>query len=305
MDMLFVRDFNAFTGGHLKFLAYMNHTAASRLASPILYQTPRSRAVPGNIFNDYKGATIDDIRSFPAYFIAGDDWFILDEAGIDPGKAPVVNLVQGFRHAEPHNPLLACLARPALRICVSPAVANAIRDHVNGEVVVIENGIEAGSMPPTPLLDSPARIMIAGLKNPTMAHEVATRLNGVVDIDLIVHQLPRERFLARMAQASICILLPVAAEGYFLPPLEAMALGRGVITPECVGNLCYCEPEVNCLMPDYTADALAQAAKALVHDATRLCRLAMGGLKTAARRSIDAERAAYHAILARHIGASS
>jgi Glycosyl transferases group 1 len=305
MEMLFVRNFTEFAGGHLKFLAYMNHTAASGLASPILYQPPRPRTVHGNIFNDYKGATIDKVRSFPAYFVAGDDWFILDKAGVDLGAAPVVNLVQGFRHADPHSPLFACLARPALRICVSPAVANAIRDHVNGDVFVIENGVEVGHVLPRRPLEGPARVMIVGLKNPTMAREVAACLTGVSKVDLIVDPLPRERFLARIAEASICIMLPLAQEGFYLPPLEAMALGRGVITPDCKGNLCYCEPGVNCLMPDYTADALADAARALIYDAAQLARLATGGLKTAARRSIEKERTAYHAILARYIEGSS
>jgi glycosyltransferase involved in cell wall biosynthesis len=304
MEMLFVRDFAEFTGGHLKFLDYMRHTAASGLVSPVLYQTPRSRAVPDNIFNDYKGGTVEELRPFPAYFVAGDDWFILDKASIDPGRAPVVNLIQGLRHAVPHSRLFACLARPALRICVSPAVANAIRDDVNGDMIVIENGIDANHLPDTRPLDGPPRVLIAGLKNPAMAREVAARLEGVCEVDLITQLLPRDIFLMRIAEASICIMLPVAAEGFFLPPLEAMALGRGVITPDCGGNLCYCLPDHNCLMPDYNADALADAAIALIRNRAQLARLAMGGLKTAAQRSIDEERAAYHATLTRYIGSS-
>jgi glycosyltransferase involved in cell wall biosynthesis len=305
MEMLFVRDFAGFSGGHLKFSDYMKHTAASGLATPVLYQTPRSRAVPGNIFNDHNGATIDELRPFPAYFVAGEDWFILDEAGVDPGGAPVVNLIQGFRHAVPRSPLFVCLARPALRICVSSAVASAIRDYANGEVIVIENGVEVGLVGNTRSVDPPARVMIAGLKNPAGARQVAVRLSGVAEVDLITHQLPREIFLARIAQASICIMLPLAAEGFFLPPLEAMALGRGVITPACSGNLCYCVPGVNCLMPHYNADALADAAMTLIHDGAQLAGLAMGGLKTAAERSIEVERAAYHAVLAHYIGRST
>src|ERR1035437_2096865 len=83
LEMLFVRDFAGFSGGHLKFADYLRHTATSGVARPVLYQTPRSRAIPGNIFNDYKGATINELRPFPAYFVAGEDWFILDAAGVD------------------------------------------------------------------------------------------------------------------------------------------------------------------------------------------------------------------------------
>lgn len=296
--MLFVRDFAGFTGGHLKFADYMKHTAASGLAEPVFYQTPRSSAVPNNFFNEYDGRRIDRLRPFPAYFIAGEDWFILDQAGINPGPAPVVNLIQGLRHAEPENPLFGCLARPALRICVSPAVANAIRDDVNGDVHVIENGIETDPLLTRRPFDKPARVLIAGLKNPEVARRIAALLDGYAEVDLFTDLLPRPAFLARMAEASVCVLLPLEREGFFLPPLEAMALGRGVITPDCIGNSAYCRPGENCLMPIYGAEALAAAARTLTHDVAQLERLAAAGLKTATQHSIERERNAYHVLLA-------
>jgi hypothetical protein len=304
-EMLFTRDFVSFTGGHLKFLNYLDHTSASGLATPVLYQTPTSRSVPGNIFRNFGGKTIDKLRPFPAYFIAGDDWFLLDRAGIDTRTSVVINLVQGFRHAAPGSPLLACLARPAVRICVSPAVANAIRNYANGEVYVIENGIKVESISDARHLDGPPRVLIAGLKNPEMAKQIEARLSGLVEVDVIISLLPRQEFLARMAAASICILLPGAKEGFFIPPLEAMALGRAVITPDCEGNLCYCKSEENCLMPEYDAQALAEAALALINSKARLSRIARGGLMTAKSRSLVEERAAYTAILSRCLGAAS
>jgi hypothetical protein len=145
--MLFIRDFDRFSGGHLKCVDYMTHTAVSGFVRPVFYQTSRSDAAPGNVFNDYNGPRVHELRPFPAYFVAGEDSFIFEGAGIDPKGAPVVNLIQGLRHAEPTNLLFPCLARPALRICVSPAFADAVRDHANGEVHVIENGIEVGPVP--------------------------------------------------------------------------------------------------------------------------------------------------------------
>jgi glycosyltransferase involved in cell wall biosynthesis len=304
MEMLFVRDFAEFSGGHLKFSDYIKHTAASGLASPVLYQTRRSRSVAGNIFNNYTGATIDELRPFPAYFIAGLDWFILDEAKIDPDGSPVVNFIQHVRHAIPHTPLFQCLARPALRICVSPAVADAIRGHANGEIFVIQNAVDVGSVPNIRSIGGPPRVIVAGLKNAAIACEVATRLAPFAEVDLITGQLPRDVFLARVAEASICVVLPSATEGFFLPPLEAMALGRGVITPDCVGNLCYCVADHNCLMPKYNAEALADAALTLIRDGARLAALAAEGVKTASERSLADERKEYHAILVRYLGSS-
>ena len=304
--MLFVRDFAGFTGGHLKFLDYMKHTALSGLALPVLYQTARSRAVPGNIFNDYEGRTIDRLQPFPAYFMAGENWFILDEAGIDLLDAPIINLIQDMRHAEPGSPLFTCLARPALRICVSPAVADAIRDHANGEVHVICNGIAVASHPGERPLGDPARVFVAGLKNTEVARATAARLDGLVEVDLATGPLPRPVFLARIAEATVCIFLPkMRGEGFFLPPLEAMALGRGVIVPDCGGNRAYCQPGQNCLMPPYDPDALAAAALTLAQNGAELQRLADEGRKTAAEQSIEKERGAYHALLARYLGRSS
>ncbi len=303
--MLFVRDFAGFSGGHLKFLDYMKHTAASELVEPVLYQTARSRVAPGNVFNDYEGRTIDRLQPFPAYFIAREDWFILDDAGIDLREAPVVNLVQGFRHAEPGSPLFSCLARPALRICVSPAVADAIRDHANGDVHIIRNGIEVASHPAERPLGGPARVFVAGVKNTKVARATAARLNGLVEIDLVTEPLPRSVFLARIAAATVCIFLPMTREGFFLPPLEAMALGRGVVVPDCGGNRAYCQPGQNCLMPPYDPEALATGALMLVRNNAQLQRLAAAGRKTAAEQSIEKERSAYHALLARYLGRSS
>jgi hypothetical protein len=189
--MLFVWDFAEFSSGHLKFADYISHTAASGFVRPVFYQTSRSDAVLGNIFNNYDGLRIHELRPFPAYFIAGEDWLILDGAGIDPKGSAVVNLIQGLRHAEPTNLLFACLARPALRICVSPAVADAIRNHANGEVHVIENSIEVGAVPDRRPLDGPPRVFVAGLKNPEVARNVAALLDGLAEVDLVTEPLPR------------------------------------------------------------------------------------------------------------------
>jgi hypothetical protein len=107
-----------------------------------------------------------------------------------------------------------------------------------------------------------------------------------------------------MAQASVCVLLPLEREGFFLPPLEGMALGRGVATPDCGGKRAYCRPGENCLMPTYGAEPVAAAALTLIQDRAQLKRLAVTGLRTATERSIEHERSAYHALLARYLGRS-
>jgi len=299
--MLFIRNFTGFSGGHLKFLDYLHHTAASGLARPVLYQTPKSRTVPGNIFNACGIAETPTLHPFPSYFLAGMDWSILDDAAITPGSAPVINLIQGLRHAEPATPLFTYLSRPALRICVSPAIADAIRPHANGPVQIIQNGITLSPLPAPPPLGSPARILIAGFKNPGLAHTLAANLRGTAEIDLTTEHLPRPEFLSRIAAATVCIFLPLEQEGFFLPPLEAMALGHGVITPDCGGNRAYCRPGENCLMPAYTAEALTEAASRLLQNPLLLARLTAEGLKTAQQLTLDQERSAYISLLSHHL----
>jgi hypothetical protein len=303
MEMLFTRDFTGFSGGHLKYYDYLRHTEASGLAAPVLYQTPGSAGRPGNPFDACGVPQITALRPFAAYFLAGMDWTLLDAAGIDPAGAPVVNLIQGLRHAQPGTPLFACLARPALRICVSQQVADAIAPFANGPVHVIPNGIEIAPPPCRPL-NAPARILIAGSKNPEMARAIATLLQGEAEVDLTTAALPREAFLARMAAATICVLLPLAAEGFFLPPLEAMALGRAVVVPDCTGNRGFCLPGETCLLPAYTAKSLAAAALALARNPAQRAALAESGAKMAANHTLARERAAYLALLRPFLNAS-
>ena len=301
MEMLFTRDFTGFSGGHLKYYDYLQHTAASGLAAPVLYQTPGSAELPGNPFNHCGIPQIQALRPFPAYFLDGMDWYLLDAAGIAPGSSPVVNLIQGLRHAEPGTKLFACLSRPALRICVSQQVADAIAPHANGPVHAIPNGVGIGPPPALRPLSDPPRILISGFKNPEMATGIATRLQGQlqnqVEFDLLTTMLPREEFLARLGAASICILLPLPAEGFFLPPLEAMALGRAVVVPDCIGNRGFCLPNQTCLMPEYTAEALAAAALALARNPAQQARITEAGLQMAASHTLARERAAYTALL--------
>jgi hypothetical protein len=299
LQMLFLRDYTCFAGGHLKYADYIRHTMACDGVDPVLYQTPRSHATADNIFREFADRAVDVLQPCPAYFIAGTDWFILDEAGIDTGAAPVINLIQDFRYADPTHPVHRCLRRPALRICVSDPLAAAVRDHANGEVCVIHNGMAPIATRGYPA--GPPRVLVAGLKNPALAQAVAQRLDGLVAVDLVTQTLPRPDFLERMARATVCMLLPLPREGFYLPPLEAMALGRGVVTTDCEGNRTYCRHDGNCLIPAAIPDDLVAAALTLVRDAPRLQRLVEGGHETAALHSLDRERTAYHEVLDRYL----
>lgn len=293
MDMLFFRRREALTGGHLKLRDYIGHTAASGLYRPVLQLSGVcDPGVDGSgLFDDAPGLRIAHPRPADAYFVAGDDWRSLDEAGIDPAGRPVVNLVQGFRHLEPGSFLRACLGRPALRICVSSALADAVRPLANGPVRVAPTAIAPPHVPAIP--GGATGIFIGGAKDGALAEAVAAALEGAATVDLARGPLRRDEYLMRIARAQVAVLLPLPQEGFFLPPLEAMHLGTAVVTCDCLGARDYCQDQVNSRVVARDAGALADAARRLLADAAGRCALVAVGQQTAARRTIAKERAAY------------
>ncbi len=94
------------------------------------------------------------------------------------------------------------------------------------------------------------------------------------------------------------MLLPNATEGFYLPALEAMALGTLVICPDCVGNRSFCIPDENCLRPTYDEPAIVAAVRAaLALPAATTNAMLAAARATAQRHSIQTERAAFLAVL--------
>jgi hypothetical protein len=300
--MLFVRDFHAFSGGHLKYFDYLCHAAASGIVEPVLYLTPRSRAAD-NPFGAAPVSTVPQIDTAASYFIAGMDWLLLDKAGVHLDR-PIINLIQHVRHADPEDPRYPFLSRPALRICVSPEIHAALQatGRINGDMVTIENGIDIERLGARTSLDRTVDVFLGGLKNPRLAGEIAAVLSvsGLV-IDVAAASIGREVYLDRMARARLCLLLPSVTEGFYLPALEAMALGTPVIVPDCVGNRGFCRPNETCVMPRYCRDALVQATLELASDVERRRALAQAGLQMAQHYSLSRERHQFIRLLAEYV----
>lgn len=293
MEMLFLRRRGRFAGGHLKLRDYLEHTATSGIYRPILCLSGQYDAtVPGtDYFANLACLKLDHPRPAQAYFIAGEDWRMLDDAGIDVTGKPIVNLIQGFRHVEPGSFLRACLARPATRICVSTALADVIRPLANGPIHIAPTAI---SPPMAKNCNSATTdIFIAGLKNPILAKDIFARLSGAWRIDLATEHLPRVEYLERIARARVVVLLPMRQEGFFLPPLEAMHLNAATVTCDCLGLRDYCIDNVNCLLAPFDPDAIAAAAHRLLEDGILRGKIVAGGRATIGVRTIDKEQIAY------------
>lgn len=295
--LLFHRDYRSFTGGHLKVFHYFLHAQESNRFRPRIHFTSDSVRGPENPWHAVTPPPIEAWRPAEAdvLFLAGGDW----EAVPDPAPAPVINLIQGVRHADLGNPLRAFLTRRAVRICVSQEVADAISATglVNGPVQVIPNGIDLENIPTSPVRD--IEMLVVGLKNPTLAAAAATALRKAgLAVTLLQTWLPRARFLELLSRSRVALLLPKPREGFYLPALEAMAAGAIVVCPDCVGNRGFCREGDTAFRPPYLLDeivAAAIAASAKSDPGTSAMRDA--ALAESHKHSLAAERAAFLRIL--------
>lgn len=259
--LLFYRNYREFTGGHLKVWDYFNHTSGSGLFDPIVYFTPHSLHDSSNpwMSNGKQTAAAWQPEMAEALFLGGLDWTAVP---IDFSK-PIINLIQGVRHADPSDPRFAFLKRPAVRICVSQEVADAINStgEVIGPVVTIPNGISTGGVP-EPACERDIKVLIAGYKKPDLAAELAKTLEADgIKVKCLTKQLPRYDYLSHVAKASVTVFLPNEREGFYLPALEGMALKTFVVCPDCIGNRGFCIHEKNCLRPLYNIEMIASSCR--------------------------------------------
>ena len=302
----FFRDFRLYTGGHGKVFDYFQHVLAHPSFAPRIHFTGRSVRDASNPWKE--SAAHEDAswrpERYDVLFLAGLDWQHVAREQDSPSR-PVFNLVQHVRHGDSGDERYAFLLRPAIRVCVSDAVAEAIvaSGRVNGPIHVIPAAVnlpELGARTET-IGDNSTRVFIAGQKSPVLAHNLAERLRELpgLHVQVSTDWLAREDFLDRVRSADIAVMLPHEREGFYLPALEAMQLGTAVVVPDCLGNRGYVRNGENCLVPVLAVESLSQAVVSLQHDHELRARLMKAGRITAARHSLAAERAAFHAILDR------
>src|SRR5262245_35348802 len=140
------------------------------------------------------------------WFLSGMDWRQIDPPERPDSPVPVINLIQHPTHFDPDNPRYEFLANRAIRICISPQVAEAVEatGRVNGPLFVIPDAIDLDRI--TAAAGAPARdldFLVAAVKNPELGREVAARLGrGGRSVRLIdEHLTHREEFLQLVARA--------------------------------------------------------------------------------------------------------
>lgn len=299
--LLFYRDYTAFSGGHLKVWHYYQHAAHSQVYEPAVFFTPRSVTDASNPWIN-GGARIESEwcpQEADAVFIGGLDWWALGaDFGVIEG-VPIVNIIQGLRHAQPHDPRYAFLGRKAVRLCVNPAIESALRavPTVRGPLFTIPMGLDA------PVGESKAAalspLVVAACKAPALGMAIVERLTADgIPAQALTKPLPRETYLDVIGGAHTVICLPSPVEGFYLPALEAMAMGKLVVCPDCGGNRTYLRDRINGFLPAYGLDAILAAAHCAVAlaDAER-CAIVANARTTASAYDLAAERRSFLRVL--------
>ncbi len=298
--LIFHRDFRGLTGGHLKVWDYFKHTKESAFFEPEIYLSPISLSDALNpwiaggekVSNQWNPGLAD------ALFLAGLDWLAVP----DDCTNPVINLVQGLRHALPEDPRYAFLSRRATRICVSQQVADAIvsTGQVNGPVFAIPNGLDLANLS-VPVKEQDIPVLIAGYKEPHFAEVISDSLRTRgIPVFCLARKIPRSEYLSLVARSQITVFLPnqLLGEGFYLPALEGMALGTLVICPDCVGNRDFCIDGYNCFMPEYSIQALSAACLEALHlDRAQIHSIQKNSRTMAESHNLEAEKKSYLGIL--------
>ena len=293
-----------FTGGHLKMWHYFEHVLAHPHFEAVAQFTDRSLRSEVNPWCRYRDRVVSQrtrVRA-DALVLGGLDWDMLPSRQIERSRIPVVNLIQGVRHADPTNPRYRFLTHRAIRVCVSPEITQALTETgiCNGPLITIPAAIDLGSLPRAVAQDDrPFDLLIAGKKAPALARKLeqhfARKRHRVHLVDKLI---PHVDFLNAINQARVTLFLPLPIEGFYLPALEGMALRTLVVCPDVVGNRSFCIGGVNCFAPQFQEEALVSATEAAlsITNAERSGLLSAASA-IAAEHDLPGERAAFHKVL--------
>ncbi len=303
----FHRAYRQFTGGHLKHAHYVAHARrmpgfAVRLAftgAPPSASCARDRqrlwsAAPAEIVEAWSPVKGDLL------FVAGTDWRHLDASRLRDAPHPTINLVQGLRHADPGRDLYRYLPRPAIRICVSAEVADAIAatGRACGPILTIPNATDLRAQEHGQAVRH-RPVTVFGYKRPDLAAALCARLRGRgIPHECVTRFLGRERFLRLLRDTRVAVCLPQPTEGFYLPALEAMACGCLVVTLDAGGNRGFCRHDENCLVaPDHPDGLAAAVLAALGLSVDARTGFLAAATATVAAHAPSVERARFHAVL--------
>jgi hypothetical protein len=305
-SVAFHRNFQRFQGGHLKVFHYFEHVRSSPSYEARISFTADSLWDDSNPWSGLRDTVIpvEDAVDANVLFLAGMDWRALAPARRVDSPAPIVNLIQGFRHTRPGDAAYEFLEHRAIRLCVSAEIEERLRGlgSVQGPIFTVPIGLDLERLPaPRPEAERDIDCVILAVKDRENGRSLARRLKSLGHHVLLVDRaLPRDQLLDAMARARATVHLPALVEGAYLPALESMALGALVICPDCLGNRSFCRDGETCLVPVREERAILEATcAALSESADALEPLLAAARLECASRSLAAERSRFLEILGR------
>ena len=304
--VLFFANFQRFQGGHLKVFQYFEHVRSAPSFQARIRLTADSVRDASNPWSQTPDAILGPEEEIhpDLLFLAGMNWRWLEPEQREQPPVPIVNLIQSMWHARPTHPLHQFLAYPAIRICVSAELQQALEGlgTVNGPIFTNPIGLDLERLPPAhAAAERDIDCLVLGVKNPPLGRAIAARLTASAHRILLVDRaIPRGQLLELMARARVTVHLPEIEEGAYLPALESMALGSAVVCPDCIGNRSFCRDGDTCLVPERSEQAIAQSAlAALSMSAQELEQMLAAGRTEANEHALSAERARFLEILDR------
>ena len=293
----FYRQYHGYTGGHQKVRDYISHTLSLGY-QPSLYLQNKAltnQALFSNISGvkyqlNYQPSECDIV------FLAGMDWqeFLVSDAT----HKPVVNLIQHVRHGNKNEPLFDFLSRPAIRICVSDAVKEAIQPYANGPCYTVKMGHNL----PAVLNNKTTDLYILANKQPELGHKLNTWAKKL-GMNTQIHDTTTERNIVHnaMTKARVTVALPHTTEGFYLPGIEGMWASDMVVVPNCVANKEYHHSWSNLLIPEYSLNEIKSSVKhAMNIKGIELVIRKYVGQKIARKYSLKNECKEFGDILSRH-----
>jgi glycosyltransferase involved in cell wall biosynthesis len=302
--VLFFRDFEGFRGGHMKVRDYFDHVASTPDFVPFVRFSRRS-IWDGT--NPWATAGVEASKQTPQsirpdiFFVGGYDWRALPRRVRRSSSEPVINFVQHIRHADLDDPLSAFLPNRAIRICVAAEISRAILDtgRVNGPVFTIPAAIDVARLDPARRPGHDVDLLIVAVKRPALGAKLLPLFTGPsLSVRLLDTAVPRGDFIEAMRRARVSLYLPNEREGFYLPPLEGMAVGSLVVCPDVVVNRGHCLPGETGFLPRYAEEDLVRDTRAALgaSDETR-ARINAAALRMAWDHDLSVERAQFVDIL--------
>jgi hypothetical protein len=305
-SVVFHRNYKRFQGGHLKVFHYFEHVRSSPAHQARIRFSPDSVWHDGNPWRGLREAVVGPGESVTAdvLFLAGMDWQWLQPEQRSASSVPIINLIQGFSAARGKGPHREFIAHPAIRICVSAEIQEAVErtGSAGGPVFTVPIGLDLKSMPAARVPEErDIDCVVLAVKDRPLGQAITEDILAAgYRVLLIDHAMPRDDLLAAMARARVAVHLPVLFEGAYLPALESMALGAAVVCPDCIGNRSFCRDGETCLVPDRNRRAIVGSALAALTASPHELEPMLGSARAhAVARGLDSERAQFLKILDR------